>query len=161
AVMLAVRKGLSGANLIPEVTKGPAPQEAGLPPPGARPVQAPLSWGGLRRKSLDEPRADAVAEEWVGERRTEVPVAAAGLPQILPGPARAVDAGVEAEDDPSRLPLSEGRAASELEQGLARAGLGGIDPRELLLTARPVGQVANTYLLVPVPMGLWIVDQHV
>lgn len=34
-------------------------------------------------------------------------------------------------------------------------------PRELLLQGVVLGQLDNTYLVVQVPMGLWLIDQHV
>ena len=59
------------------------------------------------------------------------------------------------------MPLSihEAERAKGRLEGEALAH--GFDPRELLATANVVGQLAATYLLVPVPFGLWLVDQHV
>lgn len=34
-------------------------------------------------------------------------------------------------------------------------------PREILLEAAVIGQLANTYLIVEVPDGIWLIDQHV
>ena len=60
---------------------------------------------------------------------------------------------------PCRWPRSEAeRARVTMEQGSVADG---DDPRELLATAEVAGQLAATYLLVPVPFGLWLIDQHV
>src|SRR5690606_33395087 len=59
------------------------------------------------------------------------------------------------------LPLAASeaeRARVAMEQGSVAHGY---DPRELLATAEVAGQLAATYLLVPVPFGLWLIDQHV
>ena len=59
------------------------------------------------------------------------------------------------------LPLAAAEAEQAMIRLAAETSAMGYDPREVLLTAPVLGQVAATYLVVPVPFGLWLIDQHV
>lgn len=174
-VMRAVRAALVQADLVAHI--GPArPGSAGvLPGPGsaqggaqrgAGPEgwnQARLAWGDWTVRK--RPEAPPAAPEWTGEARQEygpLETAHEGAGRAAFGGARGDGAPREAGDEAGThagLPLAGAAGAtSPLAEEAARLGL---DPRELLATAPVLGQAVGTYLVVAVPMGLWLIDQHV
>ena len=193
AVMLAVRKALTGADLVPSERGG---DEAGEPRPGRivemsvlpfdrrpaadPPVTARPVWTGEARgvyeveqlgplaakPQVEPPFVDALGEDPLPAGPPPAPSssplaptgpapAAAGEPDELinlAAPAKAAHAG-------ERLALHDAEKARA--ERIAACERAGIDPRNMLRTARVLGQIALTYLLVPTPTGLWVIDQHV
>lgn len=184
AVMLAVRKALTEGDLVPGSIKGATPdghasgasgrgEGAGESP--AVGDSLPLDWRSARHGSRDE---GATREpEWFGEGRgvydgavrNHQAVSSAGLtvdadgdvPLAVDAPDELVslEAPAKAAHAGERLALSEAEAARA--ERAAAYDREGVDVRQVLRTARVVAQIALTYLLVPAPTGLWVIDQHV
>lgn len=164
AVMLAVRKALVGADLT--ASFAPRGSASPAPPDAESLVQSRIEWA---KERLPIPQATSFS---VGEAEPVWRVDGAGAPPAASKPAEPADAlreapadeGEEADGGASlhaELPLAEAAAAHALERAQREAEERGLDPRRLLLEAEVLGQLAATYLLVPTPLGLWLVDQHV
>lgn len=154
-------------------------------------TQTRLSWSGLfaPEKKADRP-AGLGNVEWVGESRSvypapgkvaeppTAPTGSAASPWVSRTPEAEAETMAEgdrdgiaaAAEDPAaarmpaaheRMPLSQLEAERAREQWEKDAFAYGFDPREYLATAHVLGQLAGTYILVPVPSGLWLIDQHV
>lgn len=175
AVMLAVRKALTGANLVSEVgetalptsaatnsakdsTAGPATTDNDAIVPQTR-----LAWNAPRSSNRRGTSGAQEQPQWVGEARSEwaptrdtAPPPPSNEPAVPDEPTVPQDA-----TDHAHLAIATERAEREREALSKEAEVHGLDARELLQTARVCGQVLNTYLMVPVPHGLWLIDQHV
>lgn len=173
-IMLAVRQALTAADLVVDIGAGdressPAPVRAPLPgvPEGDRRpdlrAQEALVWE-------EPPPAGTTSQQeqsaifWVGEARTTWQPSPPSRPGIAAPWFAAPAAEEEREEDAGEhagLALAEERANEEGRMLLVDAEARGLDPRALLREAVVCGQVLNTYLLLPVPHGLWLIDQHV
>lgn len=132
-------------------------------------------------KRRDDPER---VPEWTGEAKTEyAPGAGTLAPGERPDPPRGEgdgkttlaaapreapaahepcdDGAMDPGDAHARLPLAVDQALHHMRRLSGELAGAGVDPRELLATAPVLGQVAATYLVVPVPHGLWLIDQHV
>ena len=177
-VMKAVRSALLQADLVSPLGEPRAPGPAGRPAKASvddAGLQPNLAWSfpPLGKESSPPRRAagEPPAPVWVGEERgtyalppqlTAKDDTASHL--VEPIGAQEGDHPAHSVGEPpphATLPLAASeaeRARVAMEQGSASHGY---DPRELLATAEVAGQLAATYLLVPVPFGLWLIDQHV
>lgn len=177
-VMKAVRSALIQADLVshlgrPQAQESPAKEHEKRT--DADGPQARLSWTFPALKPKEpagkSPGKEPAVPVWVGEERGEYtppPLAnALGSSALSSDDAREERPGGEETDSSSQppphaaLPLAMAeaeRAKTRLEHESTSRGY---DPRELLATAEVAGQLAATYLLVPVPFGLWLIDQHV
>lgn len=180
AVMLAVRKALTGSDL----TASFGPPTPGVPRPAAPTepaVQSRIVWVEERVTPAGSLTVEETAPVWRGVNASPGAVSIAGEagrePAQAPGPG-AGSAGAPGEasfdrppgepleapgEEPlhARLPLAEAPAAEAWARAQREAARKGLDPRRILLEADVLGQLAGTYLLVPTPLGLWLVDQHV
>jgi DNA mismatch repair protein MutL len=132
-VMLAVRAGLGGANLMPHVT----------------PVQ---SVGSRTEARPHVPIADRQVVMEPGFIR-EAGVDQDTKPEIAQHPL-----GVYFESAPDKMELLQHmRAPLALKQAPPEAQA----VRRFLSQASPMGQILNTFIAVASPYGLWLIDQHV
>lgn len=176
AVLHAVRDALLSANLIstrlPQEGDGSARADSA---DGERPGRAAPEQEALfpRRKAGPEPGPPPV----VWRRGPE--------PSPVPAPAQyggKVPAGTSARIGPYDVDLTTGEVRERpgrhpssapgchVHEPVSAAGDEAALPagppdaeaaRRCLKQARVVGQVLDTYMVVPVPWGLWLVDQHV
>lgn len=186
-VMKATRSALVGADLVghfgePSNRSTFEPDSHG----GREEVAQPrLTWNTpLPIEKKPEPSPSL---EWVGEGRTTYspsPLPSRSTPPSPPYETRlmpetkdhartlesvstrsSVDVESKLEElEPAAhdgMPLSQLEAQRTKGQIEREALAHGFDPRELLATATILGQLAATYILVPVPSGLWLIDQHV
>jgi len=180
AVMLAVRKALTEANLVPGSEIGDAlPSEPEQSP--SRGASLPLDWRPMPKTSFEG--AASGGPEWLGETRSEYRSPLASDAEAAPREADyaeerapqdrtqersiavAPDALVSLDEPTKAAHAGERIALKEADAAYAeRAAMyerEGVDIRQLLRSARVLGQIALTYLLVPAPTGLWVIDQHV
>lgn len=171
-VMLAVKSALSGANLIPRIAdspeqaKGPVSIQRTLP--GWAPAPATLGIHATPPAVGDYP--PAVAESAPGFPYSNAGHAFHQPPSVaLQGFAAAAEERPATSIAPSDGLLTDLTDADspELLTHL-RAPLAPAEPpaeaesvREYLRQAPVLGQVLDTYLVVAVPFGLWLIDQHV
>ncbi len=177
ALMLSVRKALTEANLVREVGEsGPPPptiEERPAGPEATPGAQTRLVWNSSAVRPV--PRGQDVAPnrpsehpQWIGEARsewsqgsTEVAATSAPAPWSTPQQESGRPAPAHEREDHARLALASERAERERIALTQEANAHGFDARELLASAQVLGQTLNTYLIVPVPHGLWLIDQHV
>ncbi|HHT26952.1 MAG TPA: DNA mismatch repair endonuclease MutL [Firmicutes bacterium] len=159
-VMLAVKGALSGANLIPTAKPKPEPD----------PQYQPRAYGFETTTGYATTHADTA--RYLSGRSAPAlftaevpPIAEAGSSAAAPcsnAPvAAACDLPIDSMDSVGdedllahmRQPLSVDRGFDNPTEAAA--------VREFLRQAAVLGQVLNTYLVVTVPFGLWLIDQHV
>lgn len=174
-LMRAVRKALTESNLVPDVGElyrgAPAPVSSPGSHSGSSHIgdQARITWE-WGKTHVHEPKT-AYAHETANETPLAVPrfeasfqpavewqepsksqISAPRPPLIQDEPESPSHAGLPLRTEEAK------RKKDEWRQDLIKTGH---DPRETLLQAKVLGQIANTYIVMPAPSGLWLIDQHV
>lgn len=171
AVLHAVREALLGANLIaaaPSAPLAPPRSMPGPPVPELFPRQK-------QPPSAEAPKIIVWRTGQTGAEATPAPYAASpsGARRDPSPPDAGPDDAYPAYDvDPATGEVREVRGTEPrhwldpirdvpVERSLPAGPKDAAEAREWLRRAQVLGQVLDTYMIVPVPWGLWLVDQHV
>ncbi|NMA61575.1 MAG: DNA mismatch repair endonuclease MutL [Firmicutes bacterium] len=141
-LLQTVRSGLVGSNLAPSLQEPPRPVQSGKPAkPVSRTTQAQLQWEPTTWQFMDELlREYRPAKEKESVRREQI------QPQAS-SPFQSTDFVVE--ENPQSLEDAP-KPIEKLDE-----------VRKELLEGRIIGQLQQTYILLEVSTGLWLLDQHI
>lgn len=131
-VLQTARSALIGINLAPKLTQDVPELKLSSRP--LSPVQAQLRWEPSSWEQMDQ-----ILKEYKPQQRSNPTVK---QPKFTP-----IENTLVQETTPN---LSSTNTSQDLE-----------DTRKALLTGRILGQLQQMYILLEVPTGLWILDQHI
>ena len=140
-VLQAVRSGLSGKNLAPSFLAPPAKGELSTSKSTA--VQVQLEWQPETWEHMDQ-----VLRQYRPAARNHANE-----------PKEPINEQLSSIEQSPKLSFSVQEERPSFREHKVSDGIG--DVRELLVSGRILGQLQQTYILLEVPQGLWIIDQHI